>query len=86
MVMTPRMERFLAALLLSFCLWCLKAFLDCREVTAEQIKMDTFEGEFYPTVADIESMKQGYEDYQVEASEWFVKRSTASPRKRGKSS
>lgn len=68
--MTPRTERFVAALLLSFCLWCFRQFTICREAKAQVIAMGTVEDDFYATVAEVEGMREGYEDYQVEVNAW----------------
>lgn len=82
--MTPR-ERFVTALLLSFALWCLNQHLIGRKVVSEVIKLDAFEEVFYPAVASVEAMHDGYEDYQMEASNWPKKSTTAYRQKRGNS-
>jgi hypothetical protein len=82
--MTTRSQRFLFALLIAFLLWCFDAFLQVRKVTAEQIQLEKFEGVFYPAIAQVQEMYEGYEDYQAEANSWG-KRPSMDGAKRGKS-
>lgn len=82
--MTERQQRFWFALLIAFLLWCFDTFLQVRKVTAEQIQLEKFEGVFYPAVAEIQEMYEGYEDYQVEARQW-ARPCTVGRQKRGSS-
>ena len=65
-----RKERLIAALLLSFVLWCVNAHFEGREAMAEKIRIAKFEEEFYPAVATIEEMHEGLEDYKGEINSW----------------
>ncbi len=80
-----RKERLIAALLLSFVLWCINAHFEGRKAMAEKIRLAEFEEEFYPAVAAVEEMREGLEDYRVEAENWRNRKLSTVGRRKGNS-